>query len=296
MIDNTNWKPTTGCTKVTPECRFCNAERDWVRLAGNPKTRYFGRQFTDVQCHEDALDQPLRWKRSRKISVSPMSDLFHAEIPDQFIDKVFAIMLLSGQHAYQILTKRVERAHEYLTAPDRKAKVAAAAHALLDAGGDACGGYTLPCDILWPLPNVWLVASVGDQGAVETRVPTLLACPAAGHGVSVEPMIGPVNLRAIRLPGGGLLDALLGIDTVNQCNFVARIKWVRNGCESGTKRRKLDIDWVRNLRADCDATGARLYITQLAQNGKVCPNPVLDGRQRLELPDDSAFEAEAALD
>ena len=104
------WNPITGCSKVSQGCKNCYAEREWGRLSANPKaTNYYGRAFTDVACHEDRLNQPLRWKKPRMIFVNSMSDLFHEEVPDAFIDKVFAVMALANRHTFQVLTKRPER-------------------------------------------------------------------------------------------------------------------------------------------------------------------------------------------
>ena len=87
------WNPVSGCSKVSPGCKNCYAERDWARLASNPKlTAYFGRAFTDVRCHPERLDQPLRWRRPRRIFVNSMSDLFHESVPDKFIYHVFCTM------------------------------------------------------------------------------------------------------------------------------------------------------------------------------------------------------------
>ncbi len=113
---NATWNPITGCTKVSQGCKHCYAEREWARLSANHKaTTYYGRAFTDVACHEDRLDQPLRWKKPRLIFVNSMSDLFHEDVPDVFIDKVFAVMALAEQHVFQVLTKRPKRMLAYLT-------------------------------------------------------------------------------------------------------------------------------------------------------------------------------------
>ena len=126
MIEWTDatWNPTTGCSKVSAGCKNCYAERTWPRLSSS-KGPYAGRKFTDVACHPDRLDQPLRWKRPRRIFVDSMSDLFHEDVPDEYRDKVFAVMALSPQHMFQVLTKRPERMLSYccdLATPFRIAK------------------------------------------------------------------------------------------------------------------------------------------------------------------------------
>lgn len=109
------WNPVTGCTKVSAGCKHCYAEREWPRLT-KLVPAYAGRDFTDVRCHPERLDQPLRWKKPRKVFVNSMSDLFHPDVPDAFIDQVFAVMALCPQHTFQILTKRPERMRDYLVA------------------------------------------------------------------------------------------------------------------------------------------------------------------------------------
>ena len=108
------WNPATGCVKVSPGCKFCYAKhKAWPRLSKNPKTVYFGRKFEDVQVHPERLSQPIRWTRPRMIFVNSMSDLFHEEIPFEFIDRVFLVMCCTTRHIYQVLTKRPERMLEY---------------------------------------------------------------------------------------------------------------------------------------------------------------------------------------
>ena len=112
------WNPVTGCTKVSQGCKNCYAERLFPRAYGTRKpgrgnggksVNQTGRTFTDVRTHPDRLDQPLRWKRPRRVFVNSMSDLFHEDVPDSFIDQVFAVMALAPLHTFQVLTKRPER-------------------------------------------------------------------------------------------------------------------------------------------------------------------------------------------
>lgn len=97
-----SWNPVTGCTKVSPGCKNCYAEAIANRLWG-------GRKFTDVRCHEDRLDTPFHWKKPRRVFVNSMSDLFHPDVPFDFIDKVQSAMQANDRHTFQILTKRPER-------------------------------------------------------------------------------------------------------------------------------------------------------------------------------------------
>jgi protein gp37 len=101
------WNPVTGCTEVSPGCDRCYAKTFAERWRGTPG-HYFENGF-DVQLRSDKLELPLRWKRPRRIFVNSMSDLFHDDVPDDYIAQVFAVMTVARQHTFQILTKRHAR-------------------------------------------------------------------------------------------------------------------------------------------------------------------------------------------
>ena len=117
------WNPMTGCTHVSPGCRFCYAE------AAAPRT-FKGRPFTEPRLHRERLDQPLRMRKRRRIFVNSMSDLFHERFEDTEIDAVFAVMLtaraIGRRHVFQILTKRAERMRDYTTDPETMGRIVSA--------------------------------------------------------------------------------------------------------------------------------------------------------------------------
>jgi protein gp37 len=151
------WNPVTGCTKVSEGCRHCYAETFARRQMGPWK----GRAFTDVWCHRERLDKPLKWRKPRRVFVNSMSDLFHLDVPDAFIDQVFHTMAWCRQHRYQVLTKRPERMRTYsagfaaLTGQERALR-------LVRSGipDYTPAAYVSPLE--WPLSNVWLGVSVED--------------------------------------------------------------------------------------------------------------------------------------
>ena len=160
------WNPTTGCTKISLGCKHCYAERMALRLQamGNPK---YANGFR-LTLHEDALDIPLHWKKPRKIFVNSMSDLFHEDIPLDFIRRVFQTMQQADWHIFQILTKRAERLAEL--AP------------------------RLP----W-LPHIWIGVTV-EERRYTWRIDLLRTVPAAVRFLSLEPLLGPLpglNLEGI---------------------------------------------------------------------------------------------------
>lgn len=152
------WNPVTGCTKVSPGCKHCYAERLAYRLQAMENPRY--RNGFRVTLHQDQLGLPLRWPRPRRVFVNSMSDLFHEAIPTEFIREVFEVMVQADWHIFQILTKRAERL----------AKLAS----------------KLP----WP-PNVWQGVSV-ENARYASRLAYLQKVPAAVRFVSVEPLLSPI--------------------------------------------------------------------------------------------------------
>ena len=156
------WNPVTGCTKISPGCKNCYAERlaKRLRLMGNPR---YENGF-EVTQHSDQLQLPLRWKQPRRVFVNSMSDLFHDDIPEIFIQSVFLTMTQAHWHVFQILTKRAERLAQL--AP------------------------RLP----WP-KNVWMGVSV-ENSKYAARIAYLRKVPAAIRFLSVEPLLGPLS----RLP------------------------------------------------------------------------------------------------
>jgi protein gp37 len=152
------WNPVTGCTKISPGCKHCYAERLAVRLRAMGNPRY--RDGFAVTLHADQLDLPLRWRRPKRIFVNSMSDLFHEAVPDEYIRGVFEVMARARWHVFQILTKRAER---------------------------------LPAiapSLSWPA-NVWQGVSV-ESACYTPRIGHLRRVPAAVRFLSVEPLLGPI--------------------------------------------------------------------------------------------------------
>lgn len=259
------WNPVTGCTKVSQGCKNCYAERLAPKVfAGqtvefdttppkHPEMKASGfrpRVFTDVMTHAERLDAPLHWKKPRRIFVNSMSDLFHEDVPDEFIDRVFAMMALSPQHTFQILTKRPSRLLQYMT----------------DDGGFGRWGFIdgwarrfyegehnkpFPAGkiLIGPLPHVWLGVSVEDQATADERIPLLLQTPAAVRFLSCEPLLGPIDCRPAWNRGLPWLRR-------------DGISWVIAGGESGPKARPSHPDWFRSLRDQCAAAGVQFFFKQ----------------------------------
>lgn len=209
-----SWNPIRGCTRVSEGCRNCYAEKMAARFSGpglpfegfaertvlhglgktHPNargTRWTGR----VELVPGALVEPLSWRKPQRVFVNSMSDLFHEALPDEAIDRVFAVMLLAPRHTFQILTKRPARMVEYFKGRDLYERVLRWANVVRsERPKDELGriGVSNPADAAFR-PWIWLGVSVEDQKTADERIPLLLQTPAAVRFVSYEPALGPVD-------------------------------------------------------------------------------------------------------
>ncbi|HEY2269250.1 MAG TPA: phage Gp37/Gp68 family protein [Streptosporangiaceae bacterium] len=253
------WNPVTGCEKVSPGCDHCYAETFAERWRGTPG-HYFERGF-DVTLRPDKLDQPLRWKRPRRIFVNSMSDLFHKDVPDAYIACVFTVMAKAQQHTFQVLTKRHARMRSLLADDEFQVMCLAAA---LARGWDLEGAP-------WPLPNVHLGVSVEDQRWADIRIPALCQTPAAVRFLSCEPLLGPVTIpfdeEVGRCTCGAGPNGYYGMHE-RGCGTQPgiawnNIHWVIAGGESGPGARRMDAEWARGLVRQCREWNVPVFVKQL---------------------------------
>lgn len=253
------WNPVTGCTEVSPGCDHCYAKTFAERFRG-VRGHHFERGF-DVVLRPERLDQPLRWKRPRRIFVNSMSDLFHDSIEADYIADVFATMALAPQHTFQLLTKRHGRMRSLLSDPEFTMWVGAQ---MRNRGEDEWE--------TWPLPNVWLGVSVENQQWANIRIPALLDTPAAVRFLSCEPLLGPVDLGQWTRPH--TVDCLAGPPWCS-CgrDGDGYLDWVIVGGESGHGARPMHPDWARSLRDQCTAAGVAFHFKQWGewQHGSAAP-------------------------
>lgn len=278
------WNVVTGCTKVSQGCKHCYAERIANRFWGE-------RKFTDVRVHPDRLDEPLHWRKPRRVFVNSMSDLFHEDMPDEFVDRVFRVMSVAYQHTFIVLTKRADRMYSYLSDVDM--------HKKLDPTNTNQRWQLFDTwrDIPAVLPNVWLLVSVEDQKTADERIPLLLQTPAAVRGVSYEPALGPVNFTRIkwaRIPVNKKDYEQYGVPAPSELwsmnnALTSRpgdqwnppkigLDWIIMGGESGPGARPMHPDWARSTRDQCQAAGVPFFFKQMYVNGKLVKMPELDGR------------------
>ena len=242
------WNPVTGCTPISEGCQNCYAKRMAQRLKGRfgyPEDEPFS-----VTLHADKLHQPLKWKKPRRVFVVSMGDLFHVCVRMTDLTYILDIISKCKWHTFMILTKRIDRASKIMDNP------------------------------IWWEENkhVWLGVSCENQQRADERIPILLQIPAAKRFVSIEPMLGPMDLcQDLAYP------PFLG---------VGRIDWVIAGCESGPNRRQAKRKWFRELKDQCVAAGIPFFLKQMEephmfghqQKRKVVKMPYLDGRQWNEMP------------
>ncbi|MCG5239546.1 phage Gp37/Gp68 family protein [Azospirillum doebereinerae] len=284
--------PIRGCSRASEGCRNCYAAAIAHRFGHKGNGIWAGLTDLDpagvprfngtLRFVWPALRAPIKAKRSRVYFVCDMADLFHARVPDDWIDQVFAMMALCRHHLFLLLTKRPDRMRRYLTDPKTPGRIAFHADVLGLLPGRAAALHhangpdvddTLPN---WPLPNVWTGATVEDQAAANERVPELLGVPSVLRFLSVEPMLGPVDLTALEAlfwdvsDHEGRRNALTGELYIPGCAGESsrtltggpRLGWVIAGGESGPNARPCHPDWFRDLRDDCVEAGVPFFFKQ----------------------------------
>lgn len=182
------WNPVTGCTKLSPGCAHCYAERLAHRLKAMAVYRY--RNGFNVTLQPDVLDVPLRWHKPRLIFVNSMSDLFHEQVPTAYVHQVFSVMRQAHWHTFQVLTKRTGRL------------------------------LKLARDLPWPR-NVWMGASV-ESPRYTSRIQDLVSVSAAVRFLSLEPLLAPFQ----KLPLDGIDWVIVGGESGPGCRAMA-VEWVR---------------------------------------------------------------------
>jgi protein gp37 len=271
MADNTpiEWADATvnavnGCSVLSPGCKHCYAMKQAHRVDfrhGLVSRTAGGQVWTgEVYLHEKSLLQPLRWRRPRRIFWNAHGDLFHENVPDAWIDRVFAVCALTPQHTHMILTKRPERMREYVNDENTHFRVA-----MTDLNRKYQMHSVETMFRAMPLPNVWLGTSAEDQPRADERIPHLLATPAARRFVSLEPLLGPVDLTRLRPDGINFtLNALLGKaeHLLGFRSHLSGLDWVIVGGESGPGARPMHPDWARSLRDQCAAAGVPFFFKQ----------------------------------
>ena len=286
------WNPVQGCTPVSPGCAHCWAKAMHERFHPEP--------FSAVTLHPERLSIPLR-TRKPQVFFTDMCDPFHPDVPFEFIAAMFGVMAASPRHTFLLLTKRAERMRTWFEWIHRVPGNAAGTEAMevqyqaqgyFDKVDDAeTGGTlwpkrrTLPRAESWPLPNVWLGVTAEDQQRADERIPLLLQTPAAHRWVSLEPLLGPIDMKLEWLarrhidcagcaPDGSLCDGHWIGQKLNQ---------VIVGGESGPNARPYDLAWARSVIGQCQDAGVACFHKQIGARPRA-DLLVSDGNRLVEAP------------
>lgn len=294
------WNPVRGCSMAKGSelggCLNCYAARQAARNLPGMRSPSTGNAFaiqTDngprwtgkVELIESKLTEPLHWRKPRRVFVNSMSDLFHENLPDESIDKIFAVMEMTPHITYQILTKRAKRQREYVS--NRWRRVGS----LLKEQGRR------------PLDNVWLGVSVENQPTADERIPELLGTPAAVRFVSYEPALAEVDCeRWMPKRCHGCQSCAFRRDHL----IAPGLDWIIAGGESGPGARPSNPDWFRTVRDQCQAASVPFFFKQwgeyhpltstdgihgspfgghhMMRVGKKAAGAILDGREWRQMP------------
>ncbi len=260
------WNPVTGCSPISEGCENCYAKRMAQRLRGRygyPEDEPFR-----VTLHRDRLEEPLKLRKPSRIFVCSMGDLFHDDVPGRFINEVWMTMLNAKRHTFIVLTKRPERLLQWTTT--------------------AAMAKQWPIEGIWP-EHIWLMVTVENQRRADERIPILLQTPAVVRGVSVEPMLGPVDLTAVQLDKYTHMNVLEGCGVTTRPGYMGqslpnchceRIDWVICGGETGPGARPMHPDWVRFLRDQCQVAGVPFLFKQWGEYREACApdDPIWNGQ------------------
>ena len=242
------WNPVTGCTKVSPGCAHCYAETFARRFRGIPDHPY--EQGFDLKLWPGRLDLPLSWKERKMIFVNSMSDLFHDDVPDEFIGKVFDTMCRAKRHIFQVLTKRSDQMLNWTLKYF------------------SSGRSKKERKVAWP-ENVWLGVSLENQNYT-WRIRHLQKSPAYIRFISIEPLLSPISLDE------SLLDAIQWVIVGGESGPRARPmkpEWVY---EIQKQCKKFRVPFFFKQWGTFDASGNRV--------GKKAAGRILDGKTWDEVP------------
>lgn len=270
-------------------------------FANKPQTQYGHQALWLDECK---LQEVLRRRTPTKWFWCDMTDMFGDWVPDEWIDKCFAVMALTPQHTHQVLTKRPERMRRYVADRAHLGPRWLVQSKMIDISGDTAKGYLSDDspqskDIAWPLPNIWLGVSVEDQQRADERIPLLLQTPAAVRFLSCEPLLGPVDLtRGLVCPkcnGSEVIDEQHDFCTEKvtcPCMGEKPIHWIIVGGESGPNARPMDIAWARSIVEQCKAAGVACFVKQLGADARDGTSDPENQYVRLKLIDRKGGEPE----
>jgi len=291
------WNPIVGCSITSPGCTNCYAMKMANRLCKMDPGSYYrgtvktinGKPVWTGQLNRAPryiLQKPLKRKKPTLYFVNSMSDLFHEDVPDEWIDEVFGVIANCPHHTFQVLTKRSDRMQKYFNDPDRFHMIEGMAQSIYH-------GRTGEDPSMWlavhDLPNCWLGVSAENQEQANIRIPHLLDTTAAIRFVSVEPQLENINLTKLPHPNfpvnGYYVDPLNGVVVDSMYCETNKLDWIIQGCESGPGARRFYTDWARFMRDQCAMADVPYFLKQsIDENGKLDRSQILDGVKHDAMP------------
>lgn len=271
------WNPTLGCSRVSPGCENCYAERlASTRLRHLPAYEGLtcdGRWTGKVRLLPERLGEPTELRQGWTIFVGDMSDIFHPEVPFEFIAAIFGVMAACPQHRFLVLTKRPEIMAKWFEWIDHRPGNRPGTSAI-ECQFQAQGYFThieddwedphLVTSPVWPLPNVILGATAEDQHRFNDRVKSLKQCPSVKYWLSLEPLLGPIDILEpcpSCCPPQGRQETFwecgsLGPSCPDCSNLggFCPVDQVVVGGESGPKARQCNVDWIQAMRSNRHAS------------------------------------------
>lgn len=300
-----NWPVLEGCTPCSPACDNCFAAEYAHRFEGSlPYLRGLttpeGKWNGTVIMRQDQLDLPLKTKKPTVWFVAERSDLFHPAVTDEYLDRIFAVMAMSPQHTFMVLTKRPERMRDYFSGwvgGSREVKTSSP---------------NIMGELRLPFPNLWIGVTAENQEQADKRIPFLLQTRAEHRFVSIEPLLSGIEISPYFWPQRlWMRNQVAFAEKAHEypdC-MVPMLDWVICGGESGRNARPVHPDWLRTLRDQCAAVGVPFFFKQwgewapreialkvygedydpenkvaMARIGKKASGRLLDGKEHLELP------------
>jgi protein gp37 len=224
------WNPITGCTKISTGCKFCYAEVMARRLKAMGQEKY--KNGFELTLHSDTLQEPYTWKKGKMIFVNSMSDLFHKDVPLEYIQQIFRVIKDNPQHVFQVLTKRADVLRYY----------------------DSEGWLE------WP-HNLWMGVTVENRSVID-RIDLLRQTRARVKFLSCEPLLS--SLPDLNLEG---------------------IDWVIVGGESGRTPRPIKLEWVNDIKEQCQAAKVAFYFKQWGGTNKKKAGKILEGKVYTQMPE-----------
>jgi len=254
--------PIVGCSRISAGCQNCYAASaaKSARLQQFPQYQKVANWNGTTEFVENQLHKPYQWKKSKRIFLGSMTDLFHENTPFSWLEEIMAMVEETPQHTYQILTKRPQRMIEFF-----------------DWYSALCSDESIG-DIKWRMPdNIWLGVSCENQAMADKRIPLLLEIPAKVRFLSCEPLLEPLDLSKF-LPiewseiAEDWIESWPGVGSYNVNDYP---NWIIVGGESGTGARPCHVDWIRDIASQCQSAKVPVFVKQLGSN--VISSPYIDG-------------------